>query len=79
MSDKIGYGHNGDWAVAAPPLIAAEKIEIAVAGKYRVRIGSGFDGQALRRCARRVGAAMIPVPSGIRVWLAVGRTDMRRA
>ena len=36
-------------AVAAPPLIAAEKIEIDVAGKYRVRIGSGFDGQALRR------------------------------
>jgi transposase len=22
--------------------------------------------------------AMIPVPSGVRVWLAVGRTDMRR-
>ena len=22
---------------------------------------------------------MIPVPSGVRVWLAVGRTDMRRA
>src|SRR5947209_20458792 len=28
--------------------------------------------------ARRAGAAMIPVPSGVRVWLAVGRTDMRR-
>jgi len=24
------------------------------------------------------GAAMIPVPSTVRVWLAVGRTDMRR-
>ncbi len=24
------------------------------------------------------GAAMIPVPSGVRVWLAVGHTDMRR-
>jgi hypothetical protein len=22
--------------------------------------------------------AMIPVPSGVRVWLAVGHTDMRR-
>jgi transposase len=22
---------------------------------------------------------MIPVPSGVRVWLAVGRTDMRKA
>ena len=28
--------------------------------------------------ARRAGAAMIPVPSGVRVWLAVGHTDMRR-
>jgi transposase len=28
--------------------------------------------------AGRAGAAMIPVPSGVRVWLAVGRTDMRR-
>ena len=27
----------------------AEKIEIDVAGKYRVRVGSGFDRQALRR------------------------------
>jgi len=33
-----------------------------------------------KRCAVRssVGAAVIPVPSGVRVWLAVGRTDMRR-
>ncbi len=30
---------------------------------------------ARARCAE---AAMIPVPSGVRVWLAVGRTDMRR-
>src|ERR1019366_354733 len=29
-------------------------------------------------CARCAGAAMIPIPSGVRVWLAVGRTDMRR-
>jgi transposase len=39
--------------------------------------------QRLRRtgpatCARSAGAAMIPVPSGVRVCLAVGRTDMRR-
>jgi transposase len=25
-----------------------------------------------------MGAAVIPVPSGVRVWLAVGRTDMRK-
>lgn len=36
-------------AVAAPPSTAAEKIEIDVAGKYRVHVGSGFNGKALRR------------------------------
>jgi hypothetical protein len=30
------------------------------------------------RCRRGAGAAIIPVPSGVRVWLAVGRTDMRK-
>ncbi len=28
--------------------------------------------------SRRAEEAMIPVPSGVRVWLSVGRTDMRR-
>jgi transposase len=36
--------------VAAPPApTVAETIEIDLAGKYRVRVGSSFDGQALRR------------------------------
>ena len=35
--------------VTAQPSTVVEKIEIDVAGKYRVRVGSGFDGQALRR------------------------------
>jgi transposase len=35
--------------VAAQPSMVAGKVEIDVAGKYRVRVGSGFDGQALRR------------------------------
>ena len=34
--------------VAAQPSTVAEKIEIDVAGKYRVCVGSGFDRQALR-------------------------------
>jgi transposase len=34
---------------ATPPSAVAEKIEIDVAGKYRVWVGSGFDRQALRR------------------------------
>jgi transposase len=36
-------------SVAAPPSTVAEKIEIDVAGKYRVHVGSSFDGKALRR------------------------------
>ena len=35
--------------VAGPPPTVTEKIEIDVAGKYRVSVGSGFDRQALRR------------------------------
>lgn len=36
-------------AVAAQPLAVAEKIEIDVAGKYRVHVGNSFDELALRR------------------------------
>ena len=36
-------------AVAEPPAAVLEKIEIDVADKYRVRVGNGFNGQALRR------------------------------
>jgi transposase len=36
-------------AVAAPPSTVVEKIEIDVAGKYRVHVGNSFDGKALRR------------------------------
>jgi transposase len=36
-------------AVAAPPSSVAETIEIDLAGRYRVRVGSGVDAQALRR------------------------------
>ena len=35
--------------VAAQPSSVAEKIEIDVAGKYRVCVGTGFDRQTLRR------------------------------
>src|SRR6516162_478285 len=45
------------------PLACASAIDAARAG------GGGGAG---------AGAAMIPVPSGVRVWLAVGRTDMRK-
>jgi transposase len=36
-------------AVAKQPSSVAETIEIDLAGKYRVRVGSGVDAQALRR------------------------------
>ena len=36
-------------AVATQPLSVAETIEIDLADKYRVRVGSGSDGRALRR------------------------------
>ena len=36
-------------SLAAQPSTVTEKIEIDVAGKYRVHVGSGFDEQALRR------------------------------
>src|SRR3954466_4092497 len=38
----------------------------------------GCPGRDAAAGAGRAGAAMIPVPSGVRVWLAVGRTDMRK-
>lgn len=36
-------------AVATPPSSVAVTIEIDLAGEYRVRVSSGFDGQTLRR------------------------------
>jgi transposase len=36
-------------APAAPASSASDTIEIALGDKYRVRVGSGVDGQALRR------------------------------
>ena len=44
----------------------------------RLTRGSHPDRRAIGACDRGSGAAMIPVPSGVRVWLATGATDMRR-
>src|SRR4051794_24723126 len=49
----------------------------------RDRVGRGVSCSRQRGCPGRdaaagaggPGAAMIPIPSGVRVWLAVGRTD----
>ena len=37
------------------PSAMAETIEIEVAGKYRIRVGSCFDGEALRRVLEVLG------------------------
>ena len=38
-----------DQAVAPQPSTVTETIEIDIAGRYRVRVSSGVDAQALRR------------------------------
>jgi transposase len=38
-----------DKAASTPAPTASETIEIDVSGTYRIRVGNGFDGQALRR------------------------------
>ena len=48
-STDPGDGYGGSGCCRGAAIGVAEKIEIDVAGKYRVRVGSGFDGQALRR------------------------------
>src|SRR5579863_4129792 len=40
--------------------------------------GRGFDREGDGRGAGKGPAAMIPVPSGVQVWLATGHTDMRK-
>jgi len=54
-----------------PGAIVADVARRAEVGADRGSV-SGVDHQG-------TGAAMIPVPSGVRVWLAVGHTDMRAA
>jgi hypothetical protein len=52
-------------------------IEIEFSGASRVRIPASVPA-ARGGGDRGFAPPMIPVPSGVRVWLAVGRTDMRR-
>ena len=46
---------------------------------YRIKIGKGFDCEDLRACRTCIGADMIYLPSHMRVFLAPGSTDMRKA
>ena len=52
---------------------------VAVGCLRRIRVDSDIDTDALGRILDVVlGAEMIPVPSGVKVWLATGHTDMRK-
>src|SRR5262249_22627825 len=50
----------------------------------RVGVRASCGGRQWRRfsfasaCSGGAGAPMIPLPSGVRVWLATGHTDMRK-
>ena len=46
-----------DGGVPPPALTSSETIEIEVSGDYRVRVGSGFDGRALKRVLDVLGRA----------------------
>lgn len=50
-------------------------IEIEFASGERMRISGSVDASTV---SEGQAAAMIPVPSGARVWLAAGHTDMRK-
>ena len=53
------------------------RMEIVLVGGERILVGADVDATAGpdRQGAR---AAMIPIPSGARVWLVTGHTDMRK-
>ena len=55
-----------------------DRIELALPGGCVVRVGRGFDAATLGPAARRRRAFVIGLPDGVRVYLAAGRTDLRR-
>src|SRR5215203_3108054 len=57
---------------------ATGRIEIVVRTARRIFVECGGGRGGARAGARGCGPPMIPVPSGVRVWLATGVTDMRR-
>ena len=60
------------------PSAASGRIEIALPDGSRVTVDQDVDAATQSRVLGGSGAAMIPVPSGARVWLATRVTDMRR-
>ena len=80
---QIGAGNGFAQVVIAPVVDAkcpmAPAIEIEFAGEG-ARAHSGFGSRPgwRRVVVKPLVRAMIPVPSGVRVYLAVGHTDIRR-
>jgi transposase len=57
---------------------ATGTLEIVTANGRRVIVDHGVDVAVLLRIITRAGdTALIPIPTGVRVWLATGHTDMR--
>ncbi len=67
-----------DQPVTASARSVFDGVEIDMPGGYRVRCGRGVKIPRHSLGAGLAGTAMIAFPSSVRVWLAVGRTDMRR-
>jgi hypothetical protein len=67
---------------AAPVLPRTpETIEIEFGGGVRMRIIGAIDASIIKGMVgalAKIRPAMIPVPSGVQVWLASGHTDMRK-
>lgn len=74
---EVGYPANGERSTpAAAPHLRDATIEITLANGCRLRVDPQIDIRALRPI---VGVLrLIALPSGVRVWLAAGATDMRR-
>ena len=47
-------------------------------GQFACRIAATAPKELASAIIKALAAAMIPVPSGVRVWLAAGHTDMRK-
>jgi transposase len=62
----------------ASATVVPGRIEIVLMRGHRVIVDNGVDAAVLARGSGGAGAAMIAVPSNVRVLLATGHTDMRK-
>ena len=82
-ADRVRSGAGRLVALPGPMVASplAGSIEIAMAGGVRIRIEGAVDPAAVTAAVaavRGAPAAVIPLPSDTRGWLATGHTDMRR-